>query len=598
MRDGLKIVLLSLFAVPATAQTTAQTVTQSAAKQAIKPALRAHISLFDLDGRAIDEALPDRPFTIEVAFQNEVGSDAPGGLALTGWLRPLSSRNVACVDAARAYHATQRLPIGTVDLNGAVVAALMEDGTLTIVDPDFNLASANLIDATTFDDPPDLLISDPFNKRFFTISSKAGEIFSLAAAGGDPELIASGLARPSTVLPSRDGSMWIYESGAAQVVHISNGQTISTHPALGVRIDKHGTTAMVFDVDGVSVIDSGGGNTNMRLDISGVKDVVAIQGQEKMTGIATLSDSGITIHYVDAPDAPVHIPLTESAGRIVIDPYNRFLFAYSEGKGSVSIVDIARGHLAQVVGASSPVVEIAFAGRAAFMMAADQSRVGAIDLGSIKRGRAAKIREISLGTTRSQPLRGPGLLSAVLPEDIMLAVHADSRTGFPIHDYSVMGDAPPMSAISFRGGIPAAIAAIDRGFQEVETGRFRTTTTLPDARAYELVATTGIGTLSVCVPVSTGSSMVKSEPGAIGILKRHDVTHLTFSDSNGAPVRFEGELTFSSLLGGWRRYAHVVAGKDGITKQVVQLPDHRPIVVTARSYGDQEFHPFVLGDSQ
>ena len=570
--------------------------TSAQGEDALQPAMQGYVALYDLAGNPIEKTAPRTPFRIDVTIVNAAGSEAPAGLVLAGWLRPVSVRNMSCKEAARAYHATQRLPIGTVDLNGAAVGVLMEDGTVTIVDPDFSLASANLIGASTFPVPPSALTADPFGNRFLAVIEHTGEVYAVPVQGGERTLLVDGLDRPGDVFPQRDGSIWIHETGADRLSLVIEQTIEHSIPALGATRTEDGAHLLVRTADSVVLIETETDELPVKIASGAPLDAVVLPGRNGPVGVAILTGAHVGIHYLDAVDTPTEIALTDAAARLVLDPTGRFLFAFRPDGNAISAIDVAKGHVAQVIGSNPPVVDIAFVGRAAFLMTADQSLLGAIDLASIKRGAEPKVREIALGKAREKWRGGPGMMTTLYPEDVMLAVHAESFTAFPIHDNSLMGDAPPMSAITLRGGVPLAVASLDRGFEEVAPGRFQTTSQLPEDRAYELVVTTGIGDLSFCATVSGAGDVAATGPGTISAIERQRLTYLKFQDADGNPIRFRGDLTFSSLIGGWRRHARIEADDDGLTRQGFDLPPAGPIVVTAQPFRNQEFHPLLLGD--
>src|SRR5690606_21646298 len=99
-------------------------------------ALTATVGFESLTGTSLEGGVPGQAFGIRATLTNAAGAEPPAGLYLSGWLRPMSFRNLPCTDAARAYLATQRLPTGAVDLNGPVIGVLSADGAATVVDPD------------------------------------------------------------------------------------------------------------------------------------------------------------------------------------------------------------------------------------------------------------------------------------------------------------------------------------------------------------------------------------------------------------------------------------------------------------------------------
>ncbi len=593
-----------------------------------RAALSASVSYLDLDGHRVDTVPRDAPFAIEVALVNEAGSDPPAGLTLAGWLRPTSDSNLECVQAARAWRATGRVPIGAIDLNGPVLGVLDELGSLVVVDPELDLASANLIAATRFDERPSAFVADPAAGRFLVALPGAGRVESLALAGGDRTSLAGDLADPSDLIPLDDARFWVLERGTGDVSRIADGERDRVLPlgaeALHAGINGHAFAAR--GARGAWLLGRRDGETLLSIDGEGVDDAVPLGDERDVAGLALLRLGRLSIHYRDAdaaagPPIELGLPADGPATRLAASPDGRWLFAWTPRGGPVAIIDVARGRLLQGVGAGSPIADVHVGTRAAFLMLADQTRIGAVDLGSLRADEAANVREVALGQASTSRVADARLLSALPPGDDVLAVHADSYTGFVVHDRSVMGDAPPMTAIRLRGGVPWQVAAIDRGFREVETGRFRAVARLPASGSHELVVSTGIGGLSSCfeVPAAAPSAPPPAEPGRISALApgaasapanplvtgapRTDAgagQRLQFADADGGSSgELVGELTFSALQSSWRARAELATDADGVSLQRYALPPLGAIVVTAAVAGresgaERSFRPLLL----
>ena len=324
--------------------------------------------------------------------------------------------------------------------------------------------------------------------------------------------------------------------------------------------------------------------------------------RERSAPVVLLTEGRLSVHYADAPDQPVAIALIGTRDRLSADATGRWVLAWSATGGAVEIVDLADGHVAQAVGASAAVSEIRFTDGSAFLMMADHSMVGVIDLSTVRRGNHARIREVAIGAA-SKPRKREALLLPMPGQTEVMAIHPDTFTGFFIDDSPSLGDSPPMSAVRLRGGIPLAAAALDRGFREVATGVFETVVEVPDETAYELVATTGIGNLSFCFPLpGAGQALADAGIGRIALVPADDHGgdqgfRLSFSTADGTPAQVEGMITFSALMTGWRRSVDFGTNATGQSLQAYVLPDLGPISITVDTVEGQQFHPTVTGSN-
>jgi len=620
-------VLSGLLFIPISAVTNAQ------ASDDIQSALTARVSFTDLDGAQLQSLPRGEPFNITVSIDNTVGNEPPAGLYLNGWLRQHSQRNLDCQSAARAYLATGRTPIGSVDLNGPVIGVLTDEGHLTVADPELDLASANLVGATTFDEMPAAFATDPDTNRFLVSLGKAGKVLAVNALGGNAITIAEDINWPGPLIPARDGAVWVLERNSGDLLYLEpddSRRRIALNIS-SIAAGANGHSLVAWNETTIHVIDRLSGNpladvvqipdqnvtdknkTNVessKVGLPTLLDVITIEDKRSAFAVAALSGSDIALYYLDEPERPVHVKLGAPAQKLAVDRSGRFLFAFAPEGGDTSIIDIARNRVVQVVGAGTPVINIEFTENAAFLMLADQSMVGVIELTSIKAGRHAKIREVALGQGEMQKnTPQKQLLTQLAPRNEMLAVHAASFTGFVIHESSAMGDSPPMSAIKLRGGVPNQVAVIDRSFREISTGKFRTTAILPTNGQFELVATTGIGSLSACMPINIeGGDIVNDiKPGTISVVSMspNDTPKNTPKNTNakqGARLRLHqadgepaqmvrAEVTFSALEANWIHRTDLITDDKGVSQHSYELPALGEYVITVSTESEREFKP-------
>lgn len=580
----------------------------------IKAALTSEVSISDLHGIELDVLPRGKPFNITISIDNAMGNEPPAGLYLNGWLRQRSEKNLDCQAAARAYLATGRTPIGSVELNGAVIGVLTEAGHLTIVDPEIDLATANLTGATSFDELPSAFTSDSETNRFLVSLGEVGEVVSVHTFGAERITLANGLDKPGTLIPAANGAVWVHERGSGDLLRLGSDGLIE-RMALDVEaisLGGNGRSLLIRTDDQVRVLNRRDPQALSSLTMQNIAienslmpllDAVAIEDERGAFAVALLAESTIAIHYLDAPENAIQIEIDKRVERIRIDPSGRFLFGYSPSGGDTHIIDVARSRLAQLVGAGSAVTEIAFTDNAAFLMLSDQSMVGVIELTSIRVGQHAKVREIALGQPATSQKPNVRLLTSLAPRNEMLAIHSGSFTGFVIHESSVMGDAPPMSAIKLRGGVPHQVETLDRSFREVTTGTFQTTAMLPSSGQYELVFTTGIGSLSACMPLAIeGTDGINDlQPGSISVLGASRLeawlegARMRLHKADGKPAAdIQAEITFAALEANWLLRARLETDDQGVSIERYDLPPLGEYVVTVTTASSQEFKPLVM----
>lgn len=559
----------------------------------LKPPHSARVAFEPLD-REAGQVAPGAAFRITVEVLNAAGSEAPTGLALFGWLRRVDPSNLPCVEAAESFFRTGRLPVGAVFLNDPLVAMLTEDDVLHLVDPEFSLATANILGATRLGSRPGAIAVDHDRRRLLVALPEEGKVVAIDTAARESEL-ATGLTRPEAVLPVADGSVLVLDAGRLRRLPEGPVPDISARALMAV---PGAPEALAIGTEGLTLFHRQSGEISMGWAIR-ASAATPLSDIDGTFGLAAAVGRELFVRYLDAPEAPpLRIALAAPATALVRSRDGRFLFAHDPQGGPVSVIDLGLSRLVQSTGAGDTAVsEIVAGDSAAYLMLADQSRIGVLDLVSLARVGQAEFREVPLGAARDAPLMAPGYLAALWPDSGVIAVHRDSRQGYRLQDYAAMGNAPAMSAIPLRGGVPRSIHVLDRSFREGPTGSFRTVTTLPGPGRWELVATTGIGQLSFCAdvpvadpgePAAEAGRLLAVPAGAPGAIQ------LRALNGAGAPLKLRGTLTFAALSGAWRDHAPLETDAAGLSFTIYELPPGDPVVLTLEAAGVPPFAPLLM----
>lgn len=571
------------------------------AENELAPALRVNIAVTDLQGQPLTEPQPGTAFQVEVEFDSEVGSDAPRGLDLFAWARRTEDAGTSCNEAARAYLATERsLPLGTVDLSGSVLAVLTDDAALSLVNPHFQLASANILAATILPERIDRILPDPWLRRVIAMSKQEGSVWAMHAAGGSAELVVTDQKALMDVFPAPDGRLWILADGQIGPV----GGPFA--PATRALPSGTGRYIATWTDDDAAIVDlSVGGRTDFpQPQIIAARPIENIEGE--LSGLVALTPEGVVMRWLDAPSTRTLVPIPPGFSRLDIDPAGRLAVLHDPQMNDVAVVDIARGHLAQVIVSSPPVSEVGFTSRDLFLLSADQSRVATIPLSSIQKGAPVRFEESSIGRGAPDWRSEPGLLVPLVFEDAMIAVHPSSYTAFRLHGTTTTGAKPsmlsgaargalpPMFSVTLRGGVPRQVVAIDRGFTEVAPGRFQAVMALPDDHGYELVGTTGLGGMSFCALLTPGTRPEAPPDGQVALISNDTGWRLQFQDEDGRPLPYRGHVLIVGLQGGWRSQSLITADETGLSRDVLRLPEGEPFAVVPQSHATRNFQPLTM----
>ena len=560
---------------------------QAAPDDSRRAALQAGVRFADLAGDGLDRVAPLVPFRIEVTLTSQSGA-LPRGMQPLAWIRPVALSDLPCTETAAAFRATGRGSAGTVDLNGLLIAVLTEDDALTILDPERNLGSANLVSATRLPERPAAMVAGDRAGQFIVSLPKAGQVLAVPPLGPSV-VLASGLTAPGVLAPRPQGGVWVIE-GDGDLLAVGDGAP--RRLGQGARAMQAADDRLaVLTPDAVLLLDQDG-TALIRHPAPDGRAVAALAGAGSRAAL-WLEDTSLALSWEDAPTRITRIPLGRGHDGLAVSPAGRYAFAFGGG-AEVSIVDLALGRVVQVVGSASPVAEIAFLREAAVMRTRDGALAGIMDLRMIHDGTEPVVGQFALGTGAA-PSEGAALLVPLGAEDQMLAVHAAGFTGFVLNATHGTSGKPPMEAIALRGGVPRIVRALDRGLREIAPGRFATLARLPMAAPYELVVSAGVGEASFCMPVPMDlpppdpralPGTILPEPASGGI-------RLRLSDGAGRPVALaRGNLLVTALTGNWRDRIGFQTDAEGRTVASYDLPKP-PLAIVVES-GEGWFQPLIM----
>ncbi|CAM3226693.1 hypothetical protein SAMN04488021_12819 [Paracoccus aminovorans] len=567
------------------------------AQPALKAPLTAGLRLTDpASGAALAQVQPGQPFDVQLEFRAQVGS-VPTDLAPLAWIRQRGPGDLPCAETAAAYRAAGRAALGSVDLNGIVLGMVARDGAFTVLDPQRALGTANLLTARRFDPPPSALAADPRSGAFLLALPGAAPGQGLALAldpYGQPRLLAEGLQRPAALVPAASGGGWLLDAGAGTVLRLDRG---APQPmAAGARAiagdaGTRGTGRLAVLAGDELLVLRDDGAVQLRSPAPGALAVAL--GPE---AALWLDPEALHVVWLDAPDAAQRIALPGAFDRLALSPEGRMAFLFARDRTGFAVADLALGRVVQGAATDSPVAEVGFLPGTAVLRLADQSGVGVMDLRRIAPGHEAVVGHVALGPPRpAAEARDAALLAPYLPEPVMLAVHADSYSGFVVDRRHAISGKPPMEALRLRGGIPQMLRALNRGLRPLGSGRFVTTTRLPGPGDWELVVSAGIGQMAFCAPVPTPPTpaAAQAQPGRIS--PEADAAgriRLRFLAGDGRPAAgLSGMVELAALTGNWRQRQPFSTDAGGLSAESYDLAPHVPLVVTAGGAG---FEPLVL----
>jgi hypothetical protein len=564
------------------------------AQAELKASLSAKLIMFDAaTGRQIERPQDTTPVKLRIELTDVTTGRPPRNMNIMAWVRPVERGASSCEEAARAFRATSSTPAGSTDLNGTLLVALNEDGSVGVIDPKLNLASSNMLAAHKFDVRPQAMVIDAANMRaLVALPGKTG-ITQLSLLNGHPSPFATTKAPPDSIYVSANGNVWV-SSTQSPIIQMLNpgGTTVATHKMPGqvtkqrqIRSGQSELIAVASSSGHIAVVDGISGQVK-----------TTIETHKPIGDLAFVSDSGILstvadskiigLRYLDNPDREIGIDAGFDATGIRVSQDGRYAVAFSKGQPFISILDLAEAKLVQAAElAGATVSDVVFTNNAIFILSEDGGFVAVLETASIAPAKPMQLRNVQLRGQRKGWKSSPGsqLLVALDNAAQVLAVDPEYQTAWVIHESSAMGEMPPMDSTRLRGGTPFVLAAADRSLKETRSGRFETVAAFRPG-AQELVITTAtLGGLTSCIrfdvdgPVSArkvrGYTIeLKSADGTFNAGETEDVL-VSIRDTNGAQLLAK-KIAFSvpSLQSGWKGSFVARRQPDNTLRGSIRLP--------------------------
>jgi hypothetical protein len=297
----------------------------------LKPALLARTEFLTLDGSRNDAIEPDEAFALRVAISTPHSADPPSGLQLMGWLRRMDDSDLPCNEAAESFLRTGRLPLGAVFLNDPVIGVATTDGAFVVSDPDFSLASANIVGAVRVESRPAALVVDQAARRFLLALPDEDRVIGVDPTG-QQSLQITDLDDPRQVVAAPQGGVAIRQADGRLILVADTGGRVELSTGVGaLRPTANPRWLAATTADSALLFDLAARKLRNRVSTLGLLDAAALLDESGAPfALATLAGDEVSVHYLDAPGAPaMRTVLPPPATRLAAAPGGRVLLAWS-----------------------------------------------------------------------------------------------------------------------------------------------------------------------------------------------------------------------------------------------------------------------------
>ncbi len=542
----------------------------SAATEDGKPMVS--VALRTGDGRAPQAG---QPVTLTIRVRDPASDYPLTGLSPAAWLVPDSGDAGGCQAWVNRLAGSPVPPPGVADLNGYDIVQLARDGTLALIDPRLNLASANIRSLIRLPAVPARWAIDPAGTTLAIVPGEAPSKVRLI--GYSPLAVRSEIdARAKVIALSAGDADLLAGTADGRLLRVSRDGRISAEVALGSgavvlqRDDKGGLIAMAQD--GHGLIEGDGGRSVRFAGVAGGARSVAYASLADAAYILAANGRSLSIVHRDAPGALFSVPLEVEAARIVPDRHGRWSALPAADGRSVAILDTRVGAVRWTIATEDPVRDVVFSDNFLYLSHARAGGVtrivfdpdgGAPGVAMIAAGEAA--------TSDREP--SPMPLVVRVPGNGIIAASPDRRVGFMVAED---GAQAAMSSVPLLAGDTAGLLLRYRGVREIDSaGTYRTEFVPQHGGRYIAVVRIDRPELAHCRTVTIGGSPdpVLARRTPVGATPAVTLRLLSVPPSGSSDIRFalEGAPAGTRLrnamlmatAGGWHRFVVVRPDGDG-----------------------------------
>ncbi len=459
--------------------------------------------------------LPAGPVRANQAFPlTFVIRGAPGGEPLAdlhpgAWIRPRLPGRSRCEDAVKGYLVLGPNNGQDISLNGYTFVTFNSDNTLAVVDPQLNLATANLrallrLQSRAGDWQLDqvsgrLYITLPQRRSLVVVDAFAGVV--RAAIDTPPD--------PAQLLLTDEGRvLWLASdsAGVVQRIDVATSSVTATHE-IGqgavrlVEDEEDGWLFAYAEGDGTLVVlDSASGKVARHLSLPpGLRQMRYSAPAQRLVLLDREALVLVSPHGKGEPDRR---PLGAAATALQLSPDGRWALAADGEAGHLVLFDLSRGTPTHRLAFRHPFDQIVFSDHYAYLRHTGVPRVSLVHMASLVAGLEPGVIDIPLGSKPPQEVSVHTSLPAIdpLPEGggAIVVSPADRMLFLYIED----GMRAPMNAFRTWTAPPLAVMIHDRSLNERAPGHYSTVTLIPQPGEYEVVFYLPNPPMARCLPLT------------------------------------------------------------------------------------------------
>jgi DNA-binding beta-propeller fold protein YncE len=423
---------------------------------------------------------------LSLATTGGEGATPARGLRPAAWAEPVSGgRALSCRERVSGLVQQRFGRRAEIDMNAWQIAYLGDNGAIYVLDPQGGNARTRLLTAVNLTGRAGGWAQNRAREALFVSLPGKGEVVEIDTRRWvERRRVAVG-GRPARLALDADGqSLWIGQDGeegaTSEVVLLAHdgervlarlpagpgphaiaaapgapGHAVAASPAGAVLLDASSGEGRAQPLPGL-----GGGFLEVVWPALAGQPLLLDSAEGRVLALQP-EDGKVVASWAVAPGAAGLFP----------DPSGRLLLVPEPGEAQVSVIDLARGAVAHRVALEGRPLAIGFSRTQAYVQSEAGARISLIALPSLTEAATPAVTAIAAGEGGLRRGEALGPMIAIAPGDeaVLIAAPAEGV----VHVYRE-GMAGPAGALRAPRGRPLALAAYDRGLQEVAPGIYET----------------------------------------------------------------------------------------------------------------------------
>jgi DNA-binding beta-propeller fold protein YncE len=427
--------------------------------------------------------------------------DAETGSPLTGlhpsaWLSLLNdSTSVPCKAIVQSFlGASVPGPRPDLDMNAYYVAAMNDDSTITVVDPQFASGKSRLVSLIKLDGRGEDWALNASQTRLYISTPDASEVAEINTADWKIVYRTPVAQAARLALQPDEHYLWAGYEGLQSGMAVLRASDLTLMKLIPLGKGPHD---VAFSSDNrFAFITSKEAGSIAVIDISRLKVLreLKISGQPFQIGFSPIAQSAYAIDSEHGVIFAISANRQEIASQIHAEPGltqisfpgdGHLGFVLNPDKGKVHILDVARNQIIQTAAIDKTPTEISFSDQLAYVLRKDTELVEVIPLERVgKPDTPVSVVDLpgsSAGS--SSAIEHFTTLVAQIPGENAVVIASPKDKAVYYYDE---GMAAPMGIFGNFGKEPRAVMVIDRSLREQQPGMYGTSVRLEKSGVYTL----------------------------------------------------------------------------------------------------------------